>query len=312
MYDVTVIGGGPAGFAAAMYLGRKRLKAALFEGEVFGGQMARTGFIDDYPGVLQIDGPGLTEIMKKQAESTGAEIKSEEITEIEIIGNKSFRVRSAKNAYECKAVIMATGVEVRKLDVPGEEEFAGRGVSYCAVCDAPLFRNKTVAVVGGGNSAVGSAQLLSKYAARVYLIHRRSEFRADPLLLDAVMLGTRNIEPVLNSVVEKIEGTKFVEKIVLKSAAGAGTAAGTGATNSELKVDGVFVEIGGIPTSQLVKPLGVALNEGGYIKVDKSQATSVPGIFAAGDVTDFRLKQVATAVGQGAQAAISAADYLML
>ncbi len=304
MYDVTVIGGGPAGFAAAMYLGRKRLRAALFEGEVFGGQMARTGFIDDYPGVLQIDGPGLTEIMKKQAESTGAEIRSEEITEMEIIGNKSFMVRSAKNAYECKAVIMATGVEVRKLDVPGEEEFAGRGVSYCAVCDAPLFRNKTVAVVGGGNSAVGSAQLLSKYASRVYLVHRRSEFRADPLLLDAV-LGTRNIETVLNSVVEKIDGTKFVEKIVLKSAT-------PGATNSELKVDGVFVEIGGIPTSQLVKPLGVALNGMGYIKVDKSQATSVPGIFAAGDVTDFRLKQIATAVGQGAQAAISAADYLML
>lgn len=303
MYDVIVIGGGPAGFAAAMYLGRKRLKAALFEGEVFGGQMARTGFIDDYPGVPQIDGPALAEIMKKQAESSGAEIRNEEIANMEISG-KTFRLKSAQGAYwDCRAVIMATGVEVRKLDVPGEDEFAGRGVSYCAVCDAPLFRNKTVAVVGGGNSAVGSAQLLSKYASKVYLVHRRNEFRADPLLLEAV-LGTRNIEPVLNSVVEKIEGTKFVEKIVLKST--------TESTGGELKVDGVFVEIGGIPTSHLVRDLGVEVNEGGYIKVDKTQATSVPGIFAAGDVTDFQLKQIATAVGQGAQAAISAADYLRL
>lgn len=302
LYDVIVIGGGPAGFAAAMYLGRKKLKCALFEGDVFGGQMTRTGFIDDYPGVLQTDGLGLTDIMKKQAESMGAEIKNEKITEIGIIGNKSFRVRSAnKNDYGCRAIIMATGVDVRKLDVPGEEKFAGRGVSYCAVCDAPLFRNKTVAVVGGGNSAIDGAQLLSKYAAKVYIVHRRNEFRAHHLLIEAV-LGTSNIEPVLNAVVERIEGTRFVEKIVLKSATGAA---------SELKVDGVFVEIGGIPTSQLVKPLGVALDDHGYIRVDKSQATSVLGIFAAGDVTDFQLKQIATAVGQGAQAAISAADYLM-
>lgn len=306
MYDVIVIGGGPAGFAAAMYLGRKKLKAALFEGDVFGGQMARTGFIDDYPGVPQIEGLGLTEIMKKQAESMGAEIKSEEIVKIEIIGNKKgFIVKSAqKNSYECRAIIMATGVDVRKLDVPGEEKFAGRGVSYCAVCDAPLFRNKTVAVVGGGNAAVGGAQLLSKYASKVYIVHRRNEFRADPILLEAV-LGTPNIEAILDSVVEKIEGTKFVEKIVLKNS-------GTGKTG-ELKVDGVLVEIGGTPTSKLAnKELGVAVNEWGYIMVDKSQATSVPGIFAAGDVTDFPLKQIATAVGQGSQAAISAADYLKL
>lgn len=302
-YDVIVIGGGPAGFAAAMYLGRKKLKCALFEGDVFGGQMTKTGFIDDYPGVLQTDGLGLTDIMKKQAESMGAEIKNEKITEIGITGNKHFRVRSAKGDYECWATIMATGVDIRKLDVPGEEKFAGRGVSYCTVCDAPLFRNKTVAVVGGGNSAIDGAQLLSKYAAKVYIIHRRNEFRADHLLVEAV-LGTSNIETVLNSVVERIEGTRFVEKIVLKST--------NGAANSELKVDGVFVEIGGVPTSQLVKPLGVALDARGYIRVDKSQATSVPGIFAAGDVTDFQLKQIATAVGQGAQAAISAADYLMM
>lgn len=304
MYDVTVIGGGPAGLSAAMYLGRKRLKAALFEGEVFGGQMARTGFIDDYPGVLQIDGPGLTGVMKKQAELMGAEIKSEEITEIEIAESKSFRVKSAaNNSYECRAVIVATGVEVRKLGIPGEDEFAGRGVSYCAVCDAPLFRNKAVAVVGGGNSAVSSAQLLSKYASKVYVVHRRKEFRADPVLLKAV-LGTPNIESVLNSVVEKIGGTRFVEKAVLKDVE-------TGKT-SELTVGGIFVEVGGTPLSHLIRGLGVEVNGGGYIKVDKSQATGVPGIFAAGDVTDFALKQIATAVGQGAQAAVSAADYLRL
>lgn len=303
LYDVIVIGGGPAGFAAAMYLGRKKLKCALFEGDIFGGQMTKTGFIDDYPGVLQTDGLGLTDIMKTQAESMGSEIKNEKITEIGITGTKSFRVRSAKNGYDCRAIIMATGVNVRKLDVPGEEKFAGRGVSYCTVCDAPLFRNKTVAVVGGGNAAIDGAQLLSKYAAKVYIVHRRNEFRADHLLVEAV-LGTSNIESVLSAVVERIEGTRFVEKIVLKSIT-------PEATISELKVDGVFVEIGGIPTSQLVKPLGVALDERGYIRVDKSQATSVPGIFAAGDVTDFQLKQIATAVGQGAQAAISAADYLM-
>lgn len=303
MYDVIVIGGGPAGFSAAMYLGRKRLKAVLFEGEVFGGQMARTGFIDDYPGVLQIDGPALTEIMKKQAESSGAEIRTEEITGMEISG-KTFRLKSAKNAYEeCKAVIMATGVEVRKLEVPGEEEFAGRGVSYCAVCDAPLFRKKTVAIVGGGNSAVGSAQLLSKYASKVYLVHRKGGFKADPLLLEDV-LKIGNVTTVMNSVVESIEGTRFVEKIAIRNTE-TGTVGG-------LAVDGVFVEIGGIPMNRLAGTIGVGVNEWGYIKVDKSQATSVPGIFAAGDVTDFSLKQIATAVGQGAQAAISAADYLRL
>ncbi len=304
MYDVIVIGGGPAGFSAAMYLGRKRLKVALFEGEVFGGQMARTGFIDDYPGVLQIDGPALTETMKKQAESSGAEIRTEGITGMEISG-KTFKLKSSQGShYECRAVIMATGVEVRKLGVPGEEKFAGRGVSYCAVCDAPLFRKKTVAIVGGGNSAISGAQLLSKYASKVYIVHRRNEFRADPLLLEAV-LGIHNIETVMNSVVERIEGTKFVEKIVLKNVDDAGE-------GRELKVDGVFVEIGGIPISNLVRNLGVEVNEGGYIKVDKSQATSAQGIFAAGDVTDFQLKQIATAIGQGAQAAISAADYLKL
>lgn len=303
MYDAIVIGGGPAGFSAAMYLGRKKLKAALFEGEVFGGQMARTGFIDDYPGVPQIDGPALTEIMKKQAEASGAEIRNEEITGMEISG-KTFKLKGAQNFYdECRAVIMATGVDVRKLGVPGEEKFAGRGVSYCAVCDAPLFRKKTVAVVGGGNSAVGSAQLLSKYSSKVYLIHRKGEFRADPLLLEEV-LKIGNITTVMNSVVETIDGTRFVEKIAVRNTE-------TGTTNG-LAVDGVFVEIGGIPTSHLVRNLGVEVNEGGYIKVDKSQATSVPGIFAAGDVTDFQLKQIATAVGQGAQAAISAADYLRL
>lgn len=299
-YDIIIVGGGPAGLAAAIYTARRKVVIVVFEAENVGGQIWKTPLIENYPGVKGISGLDLANIMKEQVEALGVEIKPERVVEIGKEGS-AFSVKTARGSYKAKAVILATGAQAKKLDIQGEEAYVGKGVSYCAICDAPLFRDKIVAVVGGSDSAAKSALLVADYAAKVYLIHRRDALRAEPLLQDR-LFANKKIEPVWNKVVEGIKGQPLVEGIILRDTK----------TNekTELTVGGVFVEIGGIPATVLASKLGVECNERGYIKVDKHQRTNVAGFFAAGDVTDFPLRQVATAVGEGATAATSACEYV--
>ncbi len=292
MYDVVIVGGGPAGLTAAIYAGRKGLKTLLLEGELLGGNMNFAHVIENYPGFESISGMELAERMVKQAEKY-AEIKLEKVVEI---GEKY--VKTEFGTYETKVLIIATGTVHRKLNIPGEKELLGKGVSYCATCDAPLFQGKKVAVIGGGNSALSAALYLSELAEKVYLIHRRDEYRADKVLVEKVKLS--NVEEVLNTVIEEIKGKEQVESILIKNVK-------TG-KRKEINVDGVFIYIGTEPITDLVKSLGVEL-EDSFIRVDRRMRTNVPWIFACGDVTGIEF-QIAKAVGEGCVAALSAYKYL--
>ncbi len=299
-YDIVIIGGGPAGLTAALYAARRKATTVVFEAEAIGGQIAKSPLVENYPGVKEISGLELANRMKDQIERLGVEIKFERVVEISK-EDGNFSVKTAAGSYKAKAVILATGAQPKKLDIQGEEAYVGRGVSYCAICDAPFFKDKIVAVVGGGNSAARAALLVADYAARVYLIHRRDALRAEPLLQDR-LFANKKVEPVWNKVVEGIRGQTVVEDVVLRDVK----------TNEkvELAVGGVFVEIGGSPATFLAVKLGVKCNERGYIKVDNHQRTNVEGFFAAGVVTDLPLRQVATVVGEGATAATSACEYI--
>ncbi len=292
MYDVVIIGGGPAGLTAAIYAGRKGLKTLLLEGELLGGNMTLAHTIENYPGFESISGMELAERMVKQAEKY-AEIKLEKVIEI---GERY--AKTEFGTYETKTLIIATGTTHRKLNIPGEKELLGKGVSYCATCDAPMFQGKKVAVIGGGNSALSAALYLNEIAEKVYLIHRRDEYRGDKVLVEKVK--SSGIQEVLNTVVEKINGTHKVESITIKNLK----------TNEkkEIDVDGVFIYIGTEPITDLVKPLGVELDKG-FIKVDRRMRTNIPWIFACGDVTGIEF-QIAKAVGEGCIAALSAYKHI--
>lgn len=292
MYDVVIIGGGPAGLTAAIYAGRKGLKTLLLEGELLGGNMNFAHVIENYPGFESISGMELAEHMVKQAEKY-AEIKLEKVTEL---GERY--VKTEFGTYETKVIIIATGTVHRKLNIPGEEKFLGKGVSYCATCDAPLFQGKRVAVIGGGNSALSAALYLSELAEKVYLIHRRDEYRADRVLVERIK--SSSIEEVLDSVVEEIKGDGQVKSITIKNVK-------TG-KRKEINVGGVFIYIGTKPITELVEPLNVELNDG-FIKVNRRMQTNIPWIFACGDITGIEF-QIAKAVGEGCVAALSAYKYL--
>lgn len=298
-YDVIVIGGGIAGITAGIYLGRYRLKTLIITKEI-GGLLNEISVIDDYPGFKKISGPELAKLLREHVESVGVSILEDDAKRIYKL-NKGFSIHTEFNGeFKAKAIIVATGSRRNKLNVPGENL---SGVSYCAECDAPLFKDKIVAVVGGGNSAFHDALVLSNVAKKVYIIHRRNEFRADPLYVEEAK-KTKNIEFVLNKTVLEIKGTKKVEKIVIKDNS-------TGEI-SELEVDGVFVAIGLTPSSEILKDLGVNMTEGGNIIVDECGRTNIEGILAAGDVTQqlCNLRQLVTAAAQGAVAAMSAFKYI--
>ncbi len=299
MYDIVIIGSGPAGMSAAIYAQRAGLKAVVVEKECLGtGKIAESQRVDNYPGLFGENGYDLGERFRTHAENLGAEFIEGEI--IKIVRSKGYYTLQLDNdkALSTKTVIYAAGTQCRKLGVVGEQELLGRGVSYCAVCDGAFYKNKIVAVIGGGDTALGDAVLLSGLAKKVYLIHRRNEFRANKTLQNKVN-GTKNIVPVLNATVQKINGEDHVEAVAILQNGG----------EKALHVDGVFVAIGSTPNSALVKEL-LNVDENGYIVADETGVTSADGIFAAGDVRTKKLRQVVTAASDGANCVLSAEEYL--
>ncbi|WP_290899607.1 thioredoxin-disulfide reductase [Ferroglobus sp.] len=298
-FDVAIIGAGPAGLTAAIYATRYGLKTVVFE-TVEASQLSLAPKIENYPG-FEGSGFELLERIKRQALKFGAVHKFEHVERLRKDGD-FFIVKTDMAEYKAKALIIATGGKHRELGVPGEKEFVGRGVSYCATCDGNFFRGKKVAVVGGGNTAVTDAIYLHEIGCDVVLIHRRDELRAEKALQEE--LFKRNIPVIWDSIVLRIEGKERVERLILLNRK----------TNEEsvLEVDGVFIAVGITPATDLVMDLGVERDVAGYIKVDKRQRTNVPGVFAAGDCCDNPLKQVVTACADGAIAANSAFEYIKM
>jgi thioredoxin-disulfide reductase len=292
MYDVIIIGGGPAGLTAALYSGRRALKTLVLTRDI-GGQASKTFSVENYPGVKNVSGVDLSFTLKEQAENFGAKIQFEEVMSIGI-EQDGFSVKTFHNEYQTKTIILAFGKQPRELNVPGEREFLGKGVSYCATCDAPFFKNKKVVVVGGGNSALNAVTLAAKISTQVYLIHR-SELSGEQVLIDKIK-AAKNVEIMLGEEISEIKGAETVKSIVLKS-------------GKEIETDGIIVEIGSIVDLRLVEKL-VKLNEKNQIEIDCDQNTSVPGIFAAGDLTDTKYKQIVISAGEGAKAALTCYDYI--
>jgi len=302
MDDVAIIGSGPAGYTAGIYAGRANLQPILFEGLESGGQLMLTTDVENYPGFVDgIMGPELMQVFKGQAERFGTTIKTEIIDTIENIDG-GFKLKSSKGEYEFKTVIIASGASARWLGVDGEKELQGYGVSACATCDGFFFKEKEVAVVGGGDSAMEEALFLTKFAKKVYVIHRRDQFRASQIMQDRVF-NHEKIEVVWNSTVEKINGEGAVSSILIKDT--------IDSSEKELNLDGVFVAIGHDPNVGFLEGF-IELDDKGYIKTGftTETSTSVPGVFAAGDVADSIYRQAITAAGTGCQAAIDAERWL--
>lgn len=300
-YDLIIVGGGPAGLTAGLYGARGGLKTLLLERSMPGGQAAMTEMIENYPGYPQgVGGPELMMNFMEQATRFGLEFKTEEVKNVDFSSGEKL-VKTEKVNYSAPAVIIATGSRPRFLEVPGEKEFHGRGVSYCATCDGAFFREKKIIVAGGGDSALEEAMFLTKYAREVVLVHRRDSLRAAKIIQDRAEKNSK-LRFLLDTVIESINGgTKGVEGIMLRNVK-------TGESKIE-PTDGVFVFIGNIPNTAFLSQ-AVELTEGGYIKTKNLLMTSVPGVFAAGDVRDKFLRQVSTAVGDGAEAAMAAERYL--
>ena len=301
IYDLAILGAGPAGICAAIYATRGKLNTLWLEKKfVQGGQIVDTYEVDNYPGLPGITGLDLGETMVNHAEKLGIKPKREPVLSIEEENGLKV-IRTKKNRYMAKAVILACGAAHRQLGIPGEEELSGMGVSYCATCDGAFFQDRTVAVVGGGNVAVEDAILLSRTCKKVYLVHRRDELRADKVLQDK-LFKCANVEMVWDSVPTVIEGTDKVEDIKVHN-----VKTDEGKT---IAVDGVFIAVGILPNTEKFKGL-VDLDESGYIIAGEDGVTSTPGIFAAGDIRTKNLRQVVTAVADGANAVASVQRYLI-
>lgn len=299
-YDVIVLGGGPAGYTAALYAVRAGLRTLIIERMAPGGQMALTTQIDNYPGFPEtVDGFTLGMHMRKGAERFGAQTLMAEVTGVRL-QQRLKTVETAQGSYESPVVVLATGASHRPLGLPGEEELVGRGVGYCATCDGMLYRGKTVAVIGGGNTAAADALSLSRICSRVLLIHRRDSLRASRVY-HAPLMEAANIDLHWNTVVEEILAGDKVNGLRLKNTV-------TGETQT-LPVDGVFVSIGRAPATELFRGQ-VELDEAGYIRADETTRTNLPGVFAVGDVRTKPVRQIVTAVGDGATAIHFAEEYL--
>ena len=298
MYDVIVIGAGPGGLSAGLYAGRMGLKTLIIEKLTPGGQITQSSEIENYPGVCEVkSGLELMQCWPDQTKRFGAKIISEEVNELRI-ENGEWRIKTHKNEYTSKAVILATGATPKKAGFKGEEEYIGKGVSYCAVCDGYFYKNMDVAVVGGGDSALEEALYLSNIAKKVYLIHRRGEFRASPLTVKKIK-EKENIEILYNTTVEEVKGVPFLNTAIINQ----------NGEIKELKVDGVFVFVGMNVNSSLVKDL-CELNEYGEVKVDLNMKTSLDGLYAIGDVRQNSVKQVVASAGDGAVAALNVVKYV--
>ncbi len=301
LYDVVVVGAGPGGLAAGMYAARAKLKSLVLEKGIPGGQINNTGWIEDYPGFPSIDARELAQKMEEHARHFGTEIKTLDATAIKKVGDQ-FEVTTNEGVLMAKTVILATGGSPVYLGCPGEMEFQKKGVSYCAICDGPLplFRNKPMVVVGGGDSAVEEGMFLTKYASKVYLVHRRDELKASKILQERLKENPK-IEMHLSSVLERVGGGDTVEWAEIKDLK----------TQKVMKVDigALFIFIGFTPNSKIVKDL-VKKDEKGYIVTSQNMMTSIPGLFAIGDVRQQLTKQITNAVGDGTTAAVAAEKYI--
>src|SRR2546421_7569234 len=298
-YDVIIVGGGPAGLAAGLYTARMDLKAVLLDRGPLGGQLLNTELVEDYPGFASILGADLAMKMGDHARKFGLEIRDfEPVKEIDVEGDHKVVRLEDGDELRTRALIIAAGGLPRYLEVPGEKEFWGRGVSYCAVCDGAFFKGEELAVVGGGDAAVEEGDFLTRYASKVYIIHRRNELRAQPILIDRARANPK-IEFILEAVVKDIKGDQKVRSLDYEHRGHV----------TELPVGGVFIFIGFVPNSNLLN-LHVDHDEAGYIITDRNMQTSVEGIWAVGDVRSQLTKQIATAAGDGTTAAVAASNYV--
>lgn len=303
-YDVIIIGAGGSGLAAGMYSGRlgmKTLVLGITSGMELpvGGVITTTHIVENYPGFIRLSGPELAKKLEEHARSYKIDIFEERATKIEK-KNDRFIVITDRNKYESTTIIYTAGTKMRKLGIPGEKEFSNRGVSWCALCDGPIYKNKIVAVVGGSDSATKEALLLTEYAKRVYIIARGEALRAEPVNLERA-LNNKKLEIITKTNVKEIKGKDFVKSVLLDS---------PHKSKKELAVDGVFIAIGHIPLSDLAEEVGVAVNEKNEIIIDKESRTNVAGFFAAGDVVDTEFKQLVTGVGEAVKAAYHAYKFV--
>ena len=299
--DLIIIGSGPAGLSAAIYAARGNLKPLVLTGQEIGGQIALTDEVENYPGFPDgITGPGLVQLMQKQAEKFGARVQVDGVTEANLKAHP-FQLKTQNGAqYSAKALIIATGASPRRLNVPGERELIGRGVSYCATCDGFFFRNKEIAVVGGGDSALQEGLFLTKFASKVQIIHRRDQLRAQKILQDRARENNK-INFVWNSVVKEIKGSGKVETLVLENT--------QTRAQSELPAQGIFVYVGHIPNTGLFKGQ-LEMDEEGYLKVYARLHTTFPGVFAAGESHDHVFRQAVVSAGYGTMAELEAEKWL--
>jgi len=298
-YDIVIIGGGPAGLAAGLYAARGMHRTVLLEKGVVGGQISLTELVENYPGVPTVNGFDLAQTMLKQSESYGMETEYVEVTGVEQVGKK-WVVHTSEGDFVAKALIVTSGAEYNKLGVPGEERLTGKGVSYCATCDAAFFRDMDVAVVGGGDAAMDEGLFTSRYVSKATVIHRRDELRASRILQDRAFANPK-MEFMWNTVVEEVLGEDQVTAVKLRNVV-------TGET-SEMPLSAVFIFIGQHPNSGYLEGL-VEMDAGKHVIVDEWMRTGKPGLFAAGDVRQNSARQVATSVGDGVTAAIAADHYI--
>lgn len=298
-YDVVIIGAGVSGFAAAMYAGRFQMKTLVI-GDTPGGTIILTDTVENYPGFKKLTGMELAEKIKEHALEYEVELVEGKATKVERCKEKCFTVSTAEKSYHTKTILFATGTEWKKLNVPGEKEFANKGVHYCALCDGFFYKDKVIGVVGGSDSAAKEALLLAQYGKKVYIIYRGEKIRPEPINKKRVEENPR-IEVIKNTNIVEIRGNDRVEKVVFdKPYRG----------KKEFPLDAVFIEIGHIPLSKLALGIGVKTNKKGEIIIDREAKTNVPGVFAAGDVVDTRFKQAITGVAEGVTAVYSAYQYI--
>ncbi|MFX0007616.1 MAG: NAD(P)/FAD-dependent oxidoreductase [Candidatus Hermodarchaeota archaeon] len=294
IYDLIVLGGGPTAIGCAIYAARFAMDV-LIVGKIFGGLIATTHVVENYPAITSISGQGLMDMFRDHMDSLKIPYITDEIRSIEKIEDH-FELHSYFQKFKAYSICLATGSDRKKLGIPGEEEFTGKGVSYCATCDGPFYKDKTVAVIGGSDSAAKEALFLAQSAKKVYIIYRREEIRAEPINKRRV-LNNPKIELIYKTNIVEIKGDGSVKSVIFDN-------------GKEFEIDGVFIEIGSLPNSNLAERIGVETNEKGEIKINRKSETNVPGIFAAGDVADAPFKQAITGVSEGVIAAYSAFDYV--
>lgn len=301
MYDLIIIGAGAAGLAASIYASRYKINHLVL-GKIPGGMTLEAHKVENYPGIGSVSGMELMKKFQEHTQSLDAKIEQVEVVNVKR-KNKDFEITTSQGKkYQTKTLILALGTKRRRLNIPGEKELLGKGVSYCAICDAMFYKDKTVAVIGGSDAATMAALLLSEHAKKAYIIYRKAKLRAEPVMVERVEANPK-IEIIYNTNILEIKGKDRLEKIVLDKVY---------KESKELKLDGIFVEIGSTPAIALARRIGVKVDEQNYIKIDTSGSTNIPGVFAAGDITAglAKLRQIVTAAAEGAVAATSVYEYL--